>query len=247
LKFGVSPKAFGIFVRVNPFTHMDLLTALILGLVGSLHCAGMCGPLALALPAPGRTRTGFVIGRLAYNLGRIATYCLLGVVFGIVGQTLLLAGLQRWVSIALGVSLFLGLFASRRLALWRPVTALVAQIRYRMSGLLRRRSFSSLALLGLLNGLLPCGLVYVACAGATATGSIVAAVRYMTAFGVGTVPMMLAVGLLGTLMPVGLRLNLRKAIPVSVFLLASLLILRGMSLGIPYLSPDLAAGHCCHR
>jgi uncharacterized protein len=228
---------------------MDLGTAFLLGLVGSLHCAGMCGPLALALPAAGNTTPGYVLGRVAYNAGRIVTYCLLGIVFGLAGWTFLLAGLQRWVSIALGVALLLGLFASRRLALWRPVTSAVNQLKSRMSVLLRRRSFAALAVLGLLNGLLPCGLVYVACAGAAATGGILAGASYMAAFGAGTVPMMLGISLSGTLIPTSLRLKLVKTIPICVFLLATLLILRGMSLNIPYLSPDMSGSgaSCCHK
>ena len=232
-----------------PLAATDLCTAFLLGLVGSLHCAGMCGPLALALPAAGNSTPAYVMGRVAYNLGRIITYCLLGIVFGLAGWTFLLAGLQRWVSIALGVALLLSLFASRRLALARPVTSAVNQLKSRMSVLLRRRSFTALAVLGLLNGLLPCGLVYVACAGAAATGDILAGASYMTAFGVGTVPMMLAISLSGNLVPTSLRLKLVKTIPVCVFLLASLLILRGMSLNIPYLSPDMSGSgaSCCHK
>jgi len=228
---------------------LDCWTAFLLGFVGSLHCAGMCGPLALALPATGNSTPAYVLGRFAYNAGRIITYCLLGIVFGLVGQTLLLAGLQRWVSIALGVALLLALFASRRLALARPVTAVVNQLKAAMSVLLRRRSLAGLAVLGLLNGLLPCGLVYVACAGAAATGGILEGASYMAAFGVGTVPMMLAISLSGNLVPTSLRLKLVKTIPVCVFLLASLLILRGMSLGIPYLSPDMSGSSpsCCHK
>jgi hypothetical protein len=228
---------------------IDCWTAFVLGLVGSLHCAGMCGPLALALPAAGDTTPGYVLGRIAYHVGRIVTYCLLGIVFGLAGWTFLLAGLQRWISIALGVALLLGLFASRKLALWRPVMSAVDQLKSRMSVLLRRRSFAALAVLGLLNGLLPCGLVYVACAGAAATGGILAGAGYMTVFGVGTVPMMLAISLSGKLVPVSLRLKLVKTIPVCVFLLATLLILRGMSLGIPYLSPNLSGtgASCCHK
>ena len=139
------------------------------------------------------------------------------------------------------MALLFGLFASRRLALSRPVTSAVNQLKSRMSVLLRRRSFAALAVLGLLNGLLPCGLVYVACAGAAATGGTLAGASYMTAFGVGTVPMMLAISLSGKLVPTSLRLKLVKTIPVCVFLLGTLLILRGMSLGIPYLSPDCLA------
>jgi sulfite exporter TauE/SafE len=208
----------------------------------------MCGPLALALPAVGRARTGFVTGRLIYNLGRLVTYCWLGLIFGVVGRTLVLAGIQRWVSISLGLALLFGLASSRKLALWRPVTTLLARLKFRMAGLLRERSLSSLAILGMLNGLLPCGLVYVACAGAIATGSILSGVLYMSVFGLGTIPMMLAIGLCGRLLPLSVRLHLRKAVPASVCLLASLLILRGLSLGIPYVSPDLSsAAVCCHK
>jgi sulfite exporter TauE/SafE len=177
------------------------------------------------------------------------TYCFLGLVFGIVGKTLWLAGLQRWVSIALGAALLVGLLTSRRLALSKPLLALVEGVKSRMATLLRRRSLLSLSLLGLLNGLLPCGLVYVACAGAVSTGGILAGIWYMAAFGAGTVPLMLTISLSGKLVPFSLRLWLSKAIPVSVCVLAALLILRGMSLGIPYLSPDLTAASpsCCHQ
>src|ERR1041384_7720882 len=143
---------------------MDYFAAFILGLVGSLHCAGMCGPLALALPSTGRTLPGFVTGRLGYNCGRLVTYCILGLVFGLAGRTLVLAGIQGWVSISLGVVLLAGLLGSRRLGLSRPVTGTVNLLKGKMAGLLRRRSLLALGLLGSLNGLLPCGLVYVACA-----------------------------------------------------------------------------------
>ncbi|HXP63656.1 MAG TPA: sulfite exporter TauE/SafE family protein [Dongiaceae bacterium] len=226
---------------------MDCWTAFILGLVSSAHCAGMCGPLALAMPGAGTSGPRFWAGRLGYNLGRILTYTALGVVFGLVGRTLFLAGLQRWLSVGLGAALLAGLLVSRRLALWRPLTALLERFQPKMSLLLRRSSFGSLVALGLLNGLLPCGLVYVACAGAAATSGILAGARYMAAFGAGTLPVMLAIGLGGRLVPLAWRLKLRQAIPISVCLLGLLLILRGMSLGIPYLSPDLSRGgaSCC--
>jgi len=228
---------------------MELWTAFALGLVGSLHCAGMCGPLALALPGAGNRPAGYFAGRAAYNLGRLITYCLLGQVFGLLGKTLLLAGVQRWLCIALGVVLLVGLFASRKLALRRPITALVDQLKSHMAALLQRHSFDALLVLGLLNGLLPCGLVYVACAGATATGDVFKGSLYMLAFGVGTVPMMLSISLSRKLVPSSLRLKLLKGVPLAVFLLASLLILRGMELGIPYVSPVLSGNgaSCCHR
>jgi len=225
---------------------MELWTAFILGLVGSLHCAGMCGPLAIALPgSPARTR--FTAGRLAYNTGRIVTYSFLGLLFGAMGKTLALAGFQRWLSLSLGVMLLAGLFASKRATLAPWLTRFVNYTKNQMAGLLRQRTLSSTASLGLLNGFLPCGLVYVAAAAAGATGHIALAVAYMAAFGAGTLPMMLALSLSGRLMPFTLRSRLQRLIPVSVFLIATLLILRGMALGVPYLSPDLAHGACCHK
>jgi sulfite exporter TauE/SafE len=226
-----------------------LWTAFILGLFGSLHCAGMCGPLALALPATGGRPVSFFLGRLAYNLGRILTYCILGLVFGLIGKSLVLAGIQRWASIGLGVALLVGLFASRHIVLRQPVIVLVEKLKSLMGTLLHRRSAAGLFLLGLLNGLLPCGLVYVACAGAVATGGLLGGALYMLAFGLATVPMMLAISLSGRLVPVSLRLRLLRTVPVAVFLLASLLILRGMELGIPYVSPILSGDtlSCCHK
>ncbi|HWQ91002.1 MAG TPA: sulfite exporter TauE/SafE family protein [Clostridia bacterium] len=228
---------------------MDLWTALMLGLVGSLHCAGMCGPLALALPGSNQAGHSFLLGRAAYNLGRLITYSLIGLVFGLAGQTLLLAGIQRWVSIAMGILLIAGLSLSRKLSLWKPVTILVNRLKASMSGLLRQRSPLALGALGLLNGLLPCGLVYVAAAASLATGNVFSGAIYMAVFGAGTLPMMAAISLSGKLVPTSLRLQLTKAIPFSVLLVATLLILRGLSLGIPYVSPDLTgnAADCCHE
>jgi sulfite exporter TauE/SafE len=224
---------------------MELWTAFILGFIGSLHCAGMCGPLALALPVTAGGAASHVFGRLGYNLGRVVTYCGIGVVFGLFGRVLLLAGVQRWLSIALGAALIAGLFTSSRFIGWRPITTLVQRLKSGMSSLLRKRSILSLGLLGLLNGLLPCGLVYVAAAGAATTGGAASGAAYMAAFGMGTVPLMLAIGLSGRLVQPSVRLKLTKAVPACVFLLGVLLILRGMSLGIPYVSPDLTAASCC--
>jgi sulfite exporter TauE/SafE len=229
---------------------MDLWMAFIVGLAGSLHCAGMCGPLVLALPATGGSRASFFVGRVVNNLGRIMTYGLLGIVFGLIGQTFALAGLQRWVSLAAGLAIFSGLAASPRRALNRPAFKTVAWLKSALANLLRRRSLASLFSIGLLNGLLPCGLVYVACAGAVATGGFFNSVAYMLAFGAGTLPMMISVALAGQKLRTAFRLKLQRFIPVCIVLVGALLILRGMSLGIPFLSPDLSgatAQSCaCH-
>jgi sulfite exporter TauE/SafE len=226
---------------------MDLILAITLGLLGSLHCAAMCGPLQLALPMPPGGTGRKIGGRLVYQLGRIATYCLLGLVAGVLGRSIVLAGLQRWLSIALGLAILAGFFAAKKMALSAPVVRGVLRLKNAMAGQWQRREFRSLGLLGALNGLLPCGLVYAALAGAVARGTPAAGVLFMAAFGLGTTPTMLAISLSGKLLPLAWRLKLRAAIPAGVCALAALLILRGLSLGIPYVSPDLSAGHasCC--
>jgi sulfite exporter TauE/SafE len=226
---------------------MNIGIAFILGFLGSLHCAGMCGPLAAAVPATGRTPAGFIAGRLAYNFGRIVTYCMIGLLVGLIGRSLVLAGVQRWLSIALGIVLLAGVLTSRKLALSLPVVRLVGLLKTLMAKNLQRRSITSMISLGLLNGLLPCGLVYVAAGAATMTGGMVNGMLFMLLFGLGTVPMMFLIGLSQKLFPIAWRLKLLKAVPYSVFVLGVLLILRGMSLGIPYVSPILSGATCCGK
>jgi uncharacterized protein len=228
---------------------MELWTAFLLGFVGSAHCAGMCGPLALALPGGGGRAT-FLVGRLLYNLGRVVTYLLMGAFFGLVGHGFALAGLQRWVSLVLGIVILVGVFVSPRFANALPVTRFVSWLKATLGRLFQQRALTSLFGVGLLNGLLPCGLVYIACAGATATGNLWSGVDYMIAFGLGTVPMMLAISLIGTKLQFVLRLRLQRLIPASLAIVGALLLLRGMALGIPYVSPNLpaqpGAASCCH-
>lgn len=223
-----------------------LWTAFMLGLAGSLHCAGMCGPLTLALPATGSGPVGFIAGRLAYHFGRITTYTALGVVIGWLGRSLALAGVQRWVSMAAGIAIIAGLVLSHRASGAGLTAAAVRQLKNALGTVLRRRSISSLWTLGLLNGLLPCGMVYAAAAGAMATGGWLSGISYMALFGLGTLPVMLGISLSGTAIPVAMRLRLQQLVPISAAVVGVLLILRGMSLGIPYISPDLASGTCAH-
>lgn len=217
-----------------------------LGLVGSLHCAGMCGPLALALPVAGKTRSDFVLGRLLYNFGRVLTYCSIGAVFGLVGQSFALAGFQKWVSLVAGVAILVGLVASTRVGLGLPITKSVMWLKNSVGKLLQQRTFGSLFLLGTLNGLLPCGLVYVAAAAAAATGSLHMGVFSMLAFGLGTLPVMLGLGLAGRKLQGFFSFRLQNLVPISLTVLGVLLVLRGMELGIPYISPVLTNSGCPH-
>ena len=229
---------------------MEIWTAFLLGLVGSLHCAGMCGPLALALPAANGGALPLVTGRIGYNLGRMTAYCLLGIVFGLAGRSVALAGLQRWASLAAGVIILLALIPAWRRGFALPAVQSVALLKRGLSTLLRRRSLGALYLLGVLNGFLPCGLAYVACAGALSSGSLAIGTMSMLAFGLGTVPMMLGISLAGRNLQWAIRLRFQRFIPAGVAVVGMLLIVRGMALGIPYLSPDLASmnslAHPCH-
>ena len=228
---------------------MEAWSALILGLAGSLHCAGMCGPLMVALSGARRQQGRLVRSQVVHQLGRLAAYMLLGLAFGMAGKALVFAGFQRWVSLGLGVAVL----AVWGLGRWLPLSAApIRAVSYLKSALgrrLHRPGWASQLMLGGLNGLLPCGLVYVACAGAAATGGLLSGASYMLVFGLGTVPMMLTIGLGGSWLQRVTRFRIQQVMPTCVVALSLLLILRGLALGIPYLSPspvrDGQAAACC--
>jgi hypothetical protein len=234
---------------------MEIVSGLLVGLMGSVHCAGMCGPLALALPTGGKRGWSLLAGRLSYNAGRIVTYALLGLVVGAVGRGIALLGYQQTLSIVLGAALVLTSLAPAavRRVLPRVPGAGAAQSRISnaLGMLFRRRSSASLFLVGILNGFLPCGFVVAALAGAATSGSEAAGAMFMAGFGAGTVPIMLGLSMAGYRLPGGFRTKLVALLPWFGVLLGLLLIVRGLGLGIPYLSPAApgpsAEGmDCCH-
>src|SRR5262245_41048188 len=126
---------------------MELWTALLLGLAGSLHCASMCGPLVLAL-AKARPRTmSASTGRVCYHLGRVASYCLLGLILGLLGHVVAPTGFQRWLSITLGAALITGLLISAKLPLGAPVVKWIAWLKNSMRWMLQRNSLASQAMM----------------------------------------------------------------------------------------------------
>jgi sulfite exporter TauE/SafE len=218
---------------------MILFTAFILGLAGSLHCVGMCGPIALSLPLRGTTIPAKILGSTLWSLGRILTYSIMGALFGLIGSGFKMLGYQQVISIAVGVMMILSVFLP---ALFRnfpsvSFTALFSPVRRGMQRLLKERNNRALFLIGIFNGLLPCGLVYMAVAGAIATADLIYAVLFMILFGIGTIPLLLAVSLLGNVISLSLRKTIGKIVPVVVIILGIIFILRGLSLGIPFLSP----------
>lgn len=215
--------------------------ALMTGLVGSLHCIGMCGPIAIALPLGQKNWIHKIAGGITYNVGRTLTYGLLGALFGLLGQGLEMAGLQKWASILIGIIMILSVMFP---VLFRGKIQ-IEQIFFgyagRMAGKFRKlfaiNSFPSLFIIGLLNGLLPCGLVYVAIAGAINTNSLVNGIFYMVIFGLGTIPVMLAIPLVGNLIGKSFRNKFKGVLSTFIIILGIVFILRGLALGIPYISP----------
>jgi uncharacterized protein len=220
---------------------MDLFTALTIGLIGSLHCAGMCGPIAIAIPLPKENWFGKISGGLLYNLGRILTYGVLGALFGLLGKGIKLAGLQQWASITIGIIMILTIlfpFVFReKFKIDNLLSGYAGRLTSGFRRLFKHHSSGSLILIGLLNGLLPCGLVYVAIAGAINTHEVLMGIAFMMLFGLGTTPMLLVISLVGNMISFGLKKRLSKVIPAFVVILGLIFILRGMSLGIPYISP----------
>jgi len=219
---------------------MEYWAALVLGLMGSFHCVGMCGPIAIVLPIGNRSWVSRITGGLLYNIGRTITYGILGVLFGILGAGLSLAGLQKWVSIIMGSIMVISvIFPSlgHRINAGGSMFSFMGSIKSSLQKLFRKSSYSSLFLIGILNGLLPCGLVYMALAGALATGSFGGSSLFMIIFGLGTIPMLLTVSLIGSMAGKKLKHIINKTIPIIVVIIGLLFILRGLELGIKYISP----------
>lgn len=222
-------------------------------MLGSLHCVGMCGPIALAVPVLGTSNISRVFSILVYNFSRITTYSLLGIIFGTLGKELHLAGFQQAVSITVGIiligSILFPFLLKKQISKVTPSLFLVNVLKEKFRFFLKRKSFYSVVGIGLINGLLPCGLVYVALAGAINTGSPINGAFYMALFGMGTIPAMLALSSFKTFsLTFKNQKMIRKIIPVFVVAMGILFILRGLDLGIPYISPHLSQiglhSHC---
>jgi len=237
---------------------MEIWTGFVVGLAGSLHCIGMCGPIVIALPVFGESQFKVFMGRILYNLGRVITYAASGALFGLFGSRLVLFGLQQDLSIAFGVIILLYIFTPRKIksriaqtSLYRKTTDI---LKSQFAVLISNKSNSSLLTIGLLNGLLPCGFVYVGIAGAVSTGSVINGTLYMALFGLGTFPVMLATAIFGKVININIKRRINKLIPAFAVVLALLFILRGLNLGIPFISPkyskavptELQQPECCH-
>ncbi len=211
--------------------------AFLTGLVGSLHCVGMCGPIALALPYQGQNKWTATANVLIYNLGRIFTYGLIGTVIGLIGKGLFLAGIQAYFSIGLGMLLLLVALFSVNVehkilmipAFWR----LNQWVKINLANLLKQNNPQTMFLIGALNGLLPCGLVYMAVVGAVAMGTIGEGALYMALFGFGTLPLMLLTAIGGQFISLSWRNRIKRLLPAFLVAFAILFIMRGLNFAAP--------------
>lgn len=232
-----------------------IIAAISLGLLGSFHCIGMCGPIALALPVHQYSFEKKLLGILLYNAGRIITYTIIGLLFGLLGQSFFIGGLQQALSISLGLLLLFSVIASQINFANKPrfhfLYSFVNATKNQLGNLFNKKGLHYLLFIGLLNGLLPCGLVYLGIAGAIATGHYIKGAEFMFYFGLGTIPIMYSVAFFGQFITIKYRNHIRKAMPVVISAMAVLLITRGLNLGIPYVSPRFEkqtnSVTCCNK
>ncbi len=232
-----------------------LWTAFILGVLGSFHCVGMCGPIAFMLPVDRTNSTKKVFQIFTYHLGRILAYSMIGLFFGLAGKSLYIFGLQQQLSIFIGILMIAVVLLPSKLFnrynFSKPIYQLISKVKSALGKALKRKTADTFLTIGFLNGFLPCGLVYMAVFASLAMQSVLQGSLYMVLFGLGTIPLMTSAIYLGKFINTTIRQRIQKAIPVFVVVIGLLFIIRGLGLGIPYLSPaptiEMATGNIeCH-
>ena len=218
-----------------------LFSAFILGLLGSLHCVGMCGPIAFMLPVD-RSNSFKKVSQIAiYHFGRLLSYSLIGLVFGLLGKSFYLFGIQQQLSIIIGILMIIIVILPHKVIgkynLSKPLYRIISKVKSSLGKALKKKTADTFLTIGFLNGFLPCGLVYMAVFGSIATGSLLEGSLYMILFGLGTIPLMTTAIYLGKFLNSTIKQRIQKAIPVFVVIIGVLFILRGLGLGIPYVSP----------
>lgn len=218
-----------------------IISALGLGFASGFHCIGMCGPIALSLGLTKKQATNYYLQNLTYQFGRIVTYSFLGAVLGIVGKGFQMAGFQQYLTIGVGILLILMAvfsFGGKDFASKIPfLSKFLLKVKMNLGKLLQKADYRSRFSTGILNGFLPCGMVYMALTASLASGGIWQSATFMALFGFGTLPFMFAIVLVGNLMTTAFRIKILKFVPVMMIVLGGLFILRGLELGIPYISP----------
>ncbi len=209
--------------------------------MGSLHCVGMCGPIAFMLPVSQNNKYKKAGQVFIYHFGRLMAYGIIGLLFGLLGKGLYLFGIQQKLSILIGVLMILIVILPykylNKASLSKPVYRIIGKIKSSLGLALKKKTSDTFLTIGFLNGFLPCGLVYMALLGAIGMGNAFEGSLYMILFGLGTVPLMTAAVYLGGVLKDSTKHRIRQLIPVFIIIIGVLFILRGLGLGIPYVSP----------
>ena len=240
-------------------TVFELWAIFSLGLVSSLHCVQMCGPIVLSYSIaleqqnpPQRKRLALFIGHLAYNAGRIVTYACLGAIAGLVGDSIRLVGHLAGIGTALAIvggllMILAGLFMFGIF----PAAGILGKLFRVTSNFLRPLAqlvsspgIGNRFLLGLALGFLPCGLIYAAVVRALATGSPAWGAATMAAFGAGTAIALLAVGIFSSAVRGNITRWGTKLAAISVTVMGVFLIVRGTAPAILMVGGH--AGHVHH-
>ena len=234
------------------------IPAFILGVISNLHCLGMCGPIALAIPLNRSSKSAMLFGILQYHIGRILVYGILGYLVGYIGMGIKLFGILQAISIIAGIGIIIYAWRNKLTFFKNPFTSSLRHtslLSRSMGKIMRSESPLKLFLLGALNGLLPCGMVYTALITAVVLGTPILSATSMLAFGLGTLPGLVAFSVFAQQLGNPIRSKLNRYLPYLVTVVGILIILRGMNLDIPYLSPKVSFSEekkevvmdCCHK
>ncbi|WP_435413026.1 sulfite exporter TauE/SafE family protein [Psychroserpens mesophilus] len=219
-----------------------LWSALIFGLLGSFHCVGMCGPIAFMLPVDRSNSIKKVSQISTYHIGRLLAYAIIGLCFGLIGKSLYIFGIQQQLSIIIGILMIVVVLIPaqtfNKYNFSKPLYRLISNVKSSLGKALKKKTADTFLTIGFLNGFLPCGLVYMAVFASLAMPSAFESSLYMMLFGLGTIPLMTTAIYVGKFLNASVKQRIQKAIPVAVIIIGLLFIIRGMGLGIPYLSPS---------
>lgn len=231
-----------------------LVSALLLGLMSSLHCLGMCGPLVIGILPP--DSNSFQKAKLLglYHSGRLMVYSLLGLLAGLIAEQIDLPNIQQALSIVLGALLLLWVIL-HYFGWLKPIQLKLVNSAFQKSfaKFWAIKGYMRYLFMGGLNGLLPCGMVYIAMTASATSASVTSSMAFMAVFGLGTLPLLTAVSGIGTVLKSRFKNYLKRAQPAFLLLFACILIVRGLNLGIPYLSPQVTHSHkspqmeCCEK
>lgn len=214
-------------------------SAFLIGLAGSVHCVGMCGPLALAIPGASKDKGfTFFLRTIAYQISRISGYGVLGLIVGFFSQGMQFTGVQPYFSLLSGILLlFLGFFGIipevNAFSKYPIIQHFQVKINRIIGTVMTNEHFSTPFVLGFLNAMLPCGMIYIALGTGLSSGNMSEAALYLISFGLGTLPLMFMVSLSGQFLSLQMRRSWQKAIPIIFMISGIILIYKGMNIALP--------------